>query len=143
MLVDVKEPTAFTKEVKMAKNSRPLSPHLEIYKLEITMLMSGVHRISGVVLYMGFGLLTLWLTLAAIGGGSFETMNLLSSHWFGQLVIFGFTWALLQHMVGGLRHFVWDLGHGFSDKARYGLAWMSLFGGLTLTILTWAIVLWR
>ncbi len=126
----------------MAKNLRPLSPHLEIYKRQITMVMSILHRITGVGLYLGFALITIWLAAAATSDSALKLVNGLFAHWFGQLIMFGFSWALFHHMLGGIRHFVWDMGMGFSKKARFGMAWASLIGGLILTILLWVLILW-
>lgn len=125
----------------MAQPSRPLSPHLMIYKSQITMVMSIMHRFTGMGLYGGFALLTWWLVAAAMGDGALGVVNAVMGSWFGKLVLFGFTWALFHHMLGGLRHFIWDFGHGFSEKSRFGLAWLTLIGGLVLTVLLWALVL--
>ncbi len=126
----------------MANTERPLSPHLQIYKTQITMVMSILHRITGVALYFGFALLTWWLVASAMGGNAINLANSVMGHWLGQLVLFGFTWALFNHMLGGFRHFIWDMGKGFSKAARFGFAWATLFGGLILTALVWAFILW-
>lgn len=127
----------------MTNSKRPLSPHLEIYKMQITMVMSGLHRITGIALYFGFALLALWLGAAAYGEQPLGVVNLVFGHWFGKLVLFGFTWVLINHMLGGFRHFVWHIGAGFSKKARFGMSWLTLFGGLLFTGLLWAFILWR
>jgi len=90
----------------MAPSTRPLSPHLSIYRFTLTMTMSIVHRATGIALYGGTLLLVLWLVAAAIGGGFFDTVAWLFGSWFGQLVLFGYTWVLFHHMLGGVRHFV-------------------------------------
>ena len=126
----------------MAKTERPLSPHLEIYKMQITMVMSGLHRITGVALYFGMALLSLWLGAAAYGEEPLGVVNIVLGHWLGKLVLFGFTWALINHLLGGIRHFVWHIGAGFSEKMRFAMSWLTLFGGLLLTGLLWAFILW-
>ncbi len=126
----------------MAPPSRPLSPHLLIYKWEITLAMSILHRITGVGLYMGMALLTWWLVAAAMGGPTLETVHWVMGTWLGQLVLFGFTWALFHHLLGGLRHFVWDMGAGFSREMRFGFAWATAIGGLALAALLWLLVVW-
>lgn len=126
----------------MVKSSRPLSPHLEIYKPQITMIMSILHRITGVALYFGFALIAFWLFAAATSNEMLQFVNALFAHWLGQIVLFGFTWAMFHHMFGGIRHFIWDMGKGFSQKARFGMAWFSLFAALILTVLTWLYVVW-
>lgn len=126
----------------MPQPSRPLSPHLFIYRPEVTMVMSIMHRITGVGLYLGMALLCWWLVAAAAGGGALQTVHWVLGSWFGQLVLFGFTWALFHHLLGGLRHFVWDTGAGFSHAARFGLAWANAIGGLVLAILVWVFGVW-
>lgn len=131
------------KALQMAKEpARPLSPHLFIYKEQITMVMSIVHRITGGALYLGTLLLVWWLAAAATGGGALDLVHTVMGHWFGQLVLFGFTWALFHHMGGGLRHFIWDTGHGFSERARFGLAWFTLGFGLVAAFLVWLFAVW-
>src|SRR5690242_621669 len=95
-----------------AKSGRPLSPHLQIYRWPITMTMSILHRITGGALYFGTLLLAWWVIAAAAGPAYFETANAVFGSWFGRLVLFGYTWALIHHLLGGLRHFVWDFGAG-------------------------------
>jgi succinate dehydrogenase / fumarate reductase, cytochrome b subunit len=94
-------------------DKRPLSPHLQIYRPMLTMMMSIVHRITGAGLYFGMVLLVWWLLAAAVSPGYFAVVQAFFGHWFGKLMLFGFTWALLHHLLGGLRHLVWDTGHGF------------------------------
>lgn len=127
---------------KSVADSRPLSPHLQIYKPIFTMVMSIVHRITGVALYFGTLLLAWWLMAAASGPTYFDYVNGFFASWFGRLILFGYTWALLHHMLGGLRHFLWDIGKGFSEGSRNGLAKLSLVGSILLTILVWVIAYW-
>jgi len=125
-------------DAKMTAN-RPLSPHLQIFRPIITMVMSIVHRITGVGLYFGMALFAWWLLSAATGKGSFNFVSGLFGSIIGQIILFGFTWALIHHMLGGLRHFVWDLGHGFSLKTANAMAWATVIGSVSLTILLWII----
>lgn len=118
---------------------RPLSPHLQIYSLTWTMAMSVVHRATGIALYAGTLLLVYWLVSLASGPGAFETARAVFGSVIGRVVLFGYTWALLHHLAGGLRHFVWDLGYGFDFKARMGLARATLIVSGILTVLVWAI----
>jgi succinate dehydrogenase / fumarate reductase cytochrome b subunit len=122
-----------------AKASRPLSPHLQIYRWPVTMTVSILHRVTGGALYFGTLLLAWWLIAAAAGPGPFETANAVFGSWIGRLVLFGYTWALVHHLLGGLRHFVWDFGAGFSKAARDRLAWANIFGSVVLTILIWIV----
>ncbi len=127
---------------KSVSDNRPLSPHLQIYKPIFTMVMSIVHRLTGVALYIGTLLLVWWLMAAATGPAYFDYVNGFFASWFGRLVLFGYTWALLHHMLGGLRHFLWDVGKGFSEASRNGLAKLSLAGSIFLTILVWVVAYW-
>lgn len=120
-------------------DSRPLSPHLQIYKPMLSMMMSILHRITGVALSLGMLLLIWWLTAAAISDGSFATAQGFFAHWFGRLLMFGFTWALLHHALGGLRHFVWDTGRGFALNHVEWLVRANLIGSIVLTLLLWVI----
>lgn len=119
--------------------SRPLSPHLQIYRWSWTMAMSIAHRATGSALYGGTLLVVAWLVALANGRASFETAQAIAGSIPGRLVLFGYTWVLLHHMLGGIRHFVWDLGHGFEPLERLNLARYSLVGSLALTLLVWVL----
>ncbi len=121
------------------KDTRPLSPHLQIYKLPPTALMSVLHRGTGVVLSIGTVLLVIVLAAAAGGPDSFESIGGLLRSWFGKLVLFGFTFALFAHFFNGIRHLIWDMGYGFDvSKATRG-AQISFLAALVLTVLTWVV----
>ena len=95
---------------------RPLSPHLSIYRPHITMVMSIMHRITGVGLYLGSILLVIWLVTIATSSKNFEIFVGLFSNWFGQLILFGFIWSLSHHTLGGLKHLVQDTGAWLSKE---------------------------
>lgn len=118
---------------------RPLSPHLQIYKPMLTMMMSIVHRITGMALYFGTLLLVWWLVAAASGPEYFGFVSGLAGSLFGKLVLFGYTWALIHHMIGGIRHFIWDTGRGFELPTIELMARLSIAGSLTLTVLIWGV----
>jgi succinate dehydrogenase / fumarate reductase cytochrome b subunit len=122
-----------------ATQNRPLSPHLQIYKLIPTMVMSIVHRITGAALYFGTLLVVWWLIAAASGQAYFEWVSWLMGTIIGRLILLGYTWALLHHMLGGFRHFMWDLGYGFEKTFSTKLAKATLVGSLGLTVIVWAI----
>jgi len=105
--------------------------------------MSVAHRVTGTALYGGTLLIALWLVAAASGPAAYETAQWVAGSILGKLVLFGYTFALLHHMVGGLRHFVWDMGHGYEPQTRMNLAKYSglVSGGLTL--LVWIVALAR
>ncbi len=101
------------------------------------MVMSIVHRITGAALYVGTLLVAWWLIAAATSESYFEFVNGLYGSWFGRLVLFGYTWALLHHMLGGLRHLVWDTGAAMDKHTATKLAWATIAGSITLTVLVW------
>jgi succinate dehydrogenase / fumarate reductase cytochrome b subunit len=119
--------------------ARPLSPHLQIYKPMLTTAMSIMHRITGVGLYFGIILLMWWLTAASISDSYFDFVQGFFGHWFGRLLLFGFTWALIHHALGGLRHLLWDTGRGFDLNVVEWLARANLAGSIVLTLLLWII----
>jgi succinate dehydrogenase / fumarate reductase cytochrome b subunit len=97
----------------MPPTERPLSPHLQIYRLQITSVLSILHRITGVALTLGTLLLTWWLVSAAYGPDAFANAQAFVGSWFGQLLLWGFTFALFYHLGNGIRHLAWDFGWGF------------------------------
>ena len=118
---------------------RPLSPHLQVYRPTLTMMMSITHRITGAGLYFGTLLLAWWLIAAATGPAAFATANWFMGSIFGRLILFGFTWALFTHMLGGIRHMIQDTGRCMEHPQREYLAQATLWGGIGLTILVWII----
>jgi succinate dehydrogenase / fumarate reductase, cytochrome b subunit len=125
-------------EIK-APVERPLSPHLSIYRPMLTMVMSIVHRITGAALYVGTLLLAWWLTAAALGPNRYAEVQWFMSTFLGRLILFGYTWALLHHMLGGIRHLIWDTTHGLGPAEREWLTAASLVGSIGLTIVVWII----
>lgn len=116
---------------------RPLSPHLFIYKPIPTMVMSIVHRITGAALYVGTMLVAWWLIAAATSPEAFATADAVFGSLVGRLVLFGYTWALMHHMLGGIRHLIWDTGSLMDKRTATALAWATLAGSATLTVLIW------
>ena len=119
--------------------ARPLSPHLGIYRFTLTMAMSITHRITGAGLYVGTLLLAWFLLAASTDAANFAVFSSFIHSILGRLILFGFTWALFHHMLGGVRHFIWDLGYGMDDPRREQLAQATLIGGIVLTLIVWAI----
>ena len=105
------------------------------------MTMSIIHRITGVALYFGTLLLAAWLIAAAVSEDCFNFVSAIYSSWIGYLVLFGYTWALLHHLAGGIRHFIWDTGAGLEKHTASKIAWTTLVFSLTATILVWIVVL--
>jgi succinate dehydrogenase / fumarate reductase cytochrome b subunit len=122
-----------------AAKHRPLSPHLAIYRPTLTMMMSIVHRITGCALYFGTILLVWWLSAAAAGPNAYATVQWLMETLIGRLVVFGYTWALIHHMLGGIRHLIWDTGRGLGPNEREWLTVATLVGSISLTIILWIV----
>jgi succinate dehydrogenase / fumarate reductase, cytochrome b subunit len=119
--------------------NRPLSPHLQVYRPMLSMMMSIMHRITGAALFFGTILLVWWLSAAAHSDHYFEFVQGFWGHWFGRLLLFGFTWALIHHALGGLRHFIWDTGKGFELVTVENLVRANLIGSIVLTVVLWII----
>ena len=120
-------------------SARPLSPHLTVFRPILTLMMSIVHRITGGALYFGTLLLVWWLIAAASGPNAFATVQWFMGTIIGRLILFGYTWALVHHALGGIRHLIWDIGYGFGANEREWLARLGLIGSIGLTILLWVI----
>jgi succinate dehydrogenase / fumarate reductase cytochrome b subunit len=118
---------------------RPLSPHLSVYKPMLTMMMSMAHRITGASLYLCALLLSLYLLGLAFGQGAYGLVSWIANGLLGHIVVFLFSWALLHHLLGGVRHAIWDRGLMMDPKGREMLAQASLFGGIGLTVLLWIV----
>jgi succinate dehydrogenase cytochrome b subunit len=118
---------------------RPLSPHLSVWRPTMTYVMSIVHRITGGALYVGVLLLAWFLLATAMDATAFGVVSAFLNSILGRLILFGFTWALFHHLLGGVRHFIWDAGYGWEAPHRDWLAMATLIGSLALTIIVWAI----
>jgi len=116
---------------------RPLSPHLSIYKPMLTMLMSIAHRITGAALYFGTLMLACWLLAAATGPDAYDGIGSFMNSFLGRLILFGYMWALVHHMLGGIRYLIWDTGRGFGPVQREWLVVVTLVGSITMTIVIW------
>lgn len=125
--------------LKTSPPTRPLSPHLQIYRPMLSMMMSIVHRITGAGLYVGTGLVAIWLVAAASGPSAFATAQAVYGSILGQIVLFFYTWALIHHALGGVRHLIWDTGHGFDPSSRELLYKLTLGGSVGLTALVWIV----
>jgi succinate dehydrogenase / fumarate reductase cytochrome b subunit len=119
--------------------ARPLSPHLQIYRWSITMAMSVVHRATGIALYAGTLLLAWWLIATASSPNAFSIVQSFMGSFIGRLILLGYTWALLHHMLGGIRHLIWDTLHGLEPGDREALALATLIGSVVLTAIVWAV----
>ncbi|MBM3569076.1 MAG: succinate dehydrogenase, cytochrome b556 subunit [Alphaproteobacteria bacterium] len=123
----------------MAQVERPLSPHLQVYRPQITSVLSILHRLTGVALAGGAVLLAWWLIAAATGPEAFAQVQAASSHWLGKLVAVGFLWALCYHFCNGVRHLAWDAGWGFDLPTTEKTGWAVVIGSVVLTALAVAL----
>jgi len=121
---------------------RPLSPHLQIYRPMLTMLMSIAHRISGVANAVGFGLLAWWVIALASGPQQFWQVEAFFASIPGRLLLFLFSWALIHHMLGGIRYLVWDTGAALDKTSIEILAWATIIGSTALTVALWVVGYW-
>jgi succinate dehydrogenase / fumarate reductase cytochrome b subunit len=124
-----------------ADRERPLSPHLQVYRLPLTAITSITHRITGVVLSIGAVAIVAMLIAAADGSQTYQVAYDLAVSWPGRILLVAFTLALYYHLCAGLRHLVWDAGYGFSLEAARRGSWLIIGGAVVLTVLTWAVAL--
>jgi len=121
------------------RGNRPLSPHLTIYRPQMTSISSIFVRITGNALLAATLLLIAWLLAASTSAAAFEWVQFVITSWFGDLVFLLSLWALWYHMLGGLRHLIWDTGRGLELKTAERMGWMMIIGSLLLTAFT---VIW-
>ena len=116
----------------MADN-RPLSPHLGVYRWQMTMTMSILHRATGVALAVGTLALVYWLAAAGMGPGAYVDAQALFGTWFGQFLLWGWTFSLFYHLCNGIRHLAWDAGWGFQIKTLYQTGYIVWVAAIALT----------
>ena len=117
--------------------NRPMSPHLQVYRLPLNAVTSITHRITGIALALGAVLLVAMLVAAADGSQSYRVAYAVATSWLGRLVLLAFTLALYYHLLAGVRHLVWDAGYGYDlATARLG-SWIIIAGAVLLTAATW------
>lgn len=127
-----------------AKRPRPLSPHLQVYRFQITMTMSILHRASGIALTVGTLLLAWWIVSAAIGGEAFDAVSWFLGSVLGILMLLGWSIALFYHLFAGMRHLLWDYGFGYDIPTVYRTGWTVVGTVAVVTLLSWIIgfVVW-
>ena len=121
----------------MTPVERPLSPHLQIYKPQLTSVLSFSHRATGVALAVGSLFLVWWLVAAVSGGGAFDAAQAFWGSWLGILMLFGWTFSLFFHLCNGIRHLAWDAGYGFELKEAYASGWAVVAASGVLTVIAW------
>ncbi len=124
----------------MPPSARPLSPHLQVYRPQIQMVTSIVHRATGIILFVGSLLITSALLALAAGPEAWSRVLALAGSWFGLLILFGWTWALAYHWLNGIRHLLQDAGLGYSIAQFVRNSWISIIGSFILTAIIWAMV---
>ena len=124
-----------------AQAARPLSPHLQVYRWTWTMAMSIFHRTTGCALYFGTALVAIWLLALASGPVAYDRVSWFFGSPLGLLIMFGFSWALMHHMLGGIRHLIWDTGRGFEFETRMRMSKMTLVLSPIVTVALWVIAL--
>lgn len=121
----------------MDTGGRPLSPHLQIYKPQLTSVLSIVHRMTGVGLAAGTLLLVWWLIAAATGAGAFNTVQMVIGSWVGRLLLFGWSFSLFYHLSNGIRHLFWDMGWGYGLPTVTTSGWAVVLASIALTGIAW------
>ncbi len=126
----------------MPARIRPLSPHLQIYRWQIGNSLSILHRLTGIALALGLAALSYWLISLAGGAGSYRAAARVFASPIGVLLLIGWTFAFLYHLLNGVRHLFWDLGAGFERRQRHASGWFAVLGSLGLTLWVW-LALWH
>lgn len=121
-----------------APRPRPLSPNIQIYRPQLTSVLSIANRITGVLLSVGAVGLVIWLSAAAAGPEPYAAVQQAIGSWYGRIVMLGFTFAFFLHMCGGVRHLVWDTVHGFELRSIYISGWSVVAASVALTVTAWA-----
>ena len=121
----------------MDTGGRPLSPHLQVYKPQITSVLSILHRITGVALAVGSLLLVWWLIAVASGAEAFDVAQGFIGSWIGRLLLFGWSFALFYHLCNGIRHLFWDAGKGFELATVARSGWAVIAAASSLTLIAW------
>lgn len=127
----------------MTPSSRPLSPHLQVYRWQIQMVTSILHRATGVILSVGTLLIVVALAALATGTEAWSKVASLAGSWFGLLVLFGWTWAFSYHLINGVRHLIQDAGFGYAIAQFILSSWFSVLGSIGLTLALWGVVFLR
>ena len=121
----------------MNDSNNPLSPHLQIYRWQVSSLLSITHRISGVINLLALIFILFWLLVLSFGENNYELFLISISSFFGKFILIGFTWSMSFHLLSGIRHLVWDLGYGFEIKTANITGIIVITFSLALTIIFW------
>ena len=127
----------------MHNPARPLSPHLQVYRWQVQMVTSILHRATGVVLSLGSLLIAAGLIALASGEASWNSLRDCAASWLGLVVLIGWSWALAFHLINGVRHLLQDAGRGYAISTFVRNSWISVIGSLLLTVAIWVVVIAR
>jgi succinate dehydrogenase / fumarate reductase, cytochrome b subunit len=125
------------------RSARPISPHLQIYRWQYTMALSILHRVTGCALSLGLLLFVYWLVSLASGVESYERATLVFAHPVTKLVLIGFSFAFFYHFMNGIRHLMWDTGHGLERRSARTSGWIAFIAALFITAAFWAFLILR
>tara|TARA_B100000949_G_scaffold97022_1_gene86628 strand:+ start:440 stop:826 length:387 start_codon:yes stop_codon:yes gene_type:complete len=123
----------------MNDSKNPLSPHLQIYRWQISSLISITHRITGILNFLGLIFISAWISSAGIGENFFEFFSVFLKSFIGRFILIGFTWSISYHLLSGIRHLFWDLGYGYEIKTANFSGILVILSSLILTIVLWMI----
>lgn len=123
----------------MPSDNRPLSPHIQIYRPQLTSVLSFTHRVTGVALSVGSPLLVFWLLAAAAGPRSYSALHGFLASWFGLVLLLGWTFSLFFHLCNGVRHLFWDAGFGFDLERIYASGWAVVAISAGMTLVAWVL----
>jgi succinate dehydrogenase cytochrome b subunit len=123
----------------MTPQNRPLSPDLQIYRPQLTSILSFSHRLTGIALSLGTLLLITWLMAAAAGPQAYSAIQRFLSSWLGLVLMFGWTFSFFFHLCNGLRHLAWDAGYGFELRSIYVSGWTVVVVSTALTMGAWVV----
>ena len=126
-----------TNKNEMNTVERPISPHLQVYKISFTMIMSMMHRISGFILYLGSFIFLSWYLSILLGQDTYNFINYFFSFSIIKFGLFLFTWIFFHHLFGGIRHFIWDFGLGFELNSIEWLARLTVLFSFVSSLLLW------
>ncbi len=119
------------------RSARPLSPHLQVYRPQLTSVLSITHRATGIALAVGILYLVAWLCAAASSSETYATFAWFNGSVVGRIFLFGWTWCLFYHLCNGIRHLFWDAGYGFELKSAYSSGWAVVGGSVVATVAAW------
>lgn len=122
----------------MPPDRRPLSPHIQIYRPQLTSVLSITHRLTGVALGVGSIVIVAWLVTGAAGQSAYQQFLSLMRSWIGLTLLFGWTFSMFFHLCNGVRHLFWDAGRGFDLRTIYASGWTVIATSVILTVILWA-----